>query len=933
MREKLLIAVSAASLLTGADTAVAQEAASKDVVIVTGTRIPRKDFTAASPVSTFDRAEIRAQGATALEEFLNTLPQIKPDLGKTSNNPGDGSASIDLRGLGRGRTLVLINGRRVAPTGTGSAIDANAIPAAMIERVEIVSGGASAVYGSDAVTGAVNFITRKNFTGLELDAQADVYGAGDGVAYNASIAGGFRFADDRGHVAVFADYLKREPVLQGDRAFSAVVLNESGGVLVPSGSPSVPAGRTVGGGPSLLFQPDGTIRPFSPPSDLYNFAPANYLQTPLQRWSAGAFAEYETAGGVEFYSELMYSRPQTAAELAPALSTFSAPLVIDGPFFDPSARPTLTARFDPDLDGIGVANISKRFEDVGPRITGAQRHYWRAVAGFRADIAPDWSLEAFYSYGRNGNKQSLDNAVSLSRVRQGLLIDPVTGLCVDPSDGCVAVNIFGVGNITAEARDFIIVNGLENTYRSVQHNAALIATGDVFSWSQGTVQFSGGLEYRRNIASSQADPALETGDALGFSTFAGAEGAISVYETFGELLVPVLDGQPFAEHLELELGGRYSHYSSAGGVWTWKAGGQWMPFEGLRFSGMWQRAVRAPNVEELFQVPVADFGVMGGSEDICAAANDPAGAGLFDVCVAQGMDPAAVGVYDPPANVDLLFDVVSGGNPDLRSERAGSITAGFDYTFDAPMLLRIGADFFEITLQDAITFIDDAGSLCAIVKDPSSEICRLIHRAPAGDPLFVEHHPLNLAIARTKGIDFSFDFSGDFPALGHDASFAVRSAATYYLEFGEQQALNAPFIDCAGFYHSACGVADTGGINASVVFPKSLVTTSFSLTKGNFTGGLRWRWLAGVENLEPLIADLGGQPPPLLAITHVDAKNYVDLSASYEIRVGITLRAGVDNVLKTSPPLLGSQQVQANTDPSRYDVFGRRFFAGLNLRF
>ncbi len=902
-----------------------------DEIFVTGSRIPRKDLTSASPVATYDREEITEFGTTVLEDFVNTLPQIKPDFGKTSNNPGDGSSSIDLRGLGAGRTLVLLNGRRVAPSGTGSAIDVNVIPGAMIERVEIVSGGASAVYGSDAVTGAVNFITRKDFTGVEASAQADVYGAGDGQVYNASIVGGLNFAEGRGHAAVFADFLKRQPVFQGDREFTERVFLELGGALVPSGSGITPAGRTLTGGPSLIFNPDGTVRPFSVPADLYNFAPANYLQTPLTRWSAGAFAEFEASETIDLYAELMYARPSARRELAPPPAPgFTAPLVINGPFFPASTRAILRTRYDPDNDGFGTVRFSKRFDDTGSRIFTTQREYWRGVLGFQARVAPTWTIDAFYSYARNDNSEALDNAVSLSRVLQGLNINPVTGACTNPSNGCVAVNVFGDGNISPAAQDFIRVTGLANLYSTVQHNAAAVATGELFSWSEGTVQTSIGVEFRRNAASAEADPALATGDALGFNSFAGAEGEISVYEAFSELLVPLLEDEFLAERLELEAGGRYSHYSTAGGVFTWKAGGQWVPFEGLRLTGMWQRAVRAPNVQELFEVAVRDTADVDLSDiDFCAARNDPVGSGLAAVCIAQGMSPAAIGVYDLTPGDVSTFDFISGGNPDLAVERAGSITAGFDYTFDLPVDLTIGADYFSISIEDAISLPDSPLTLCAVVADPGAPVCQAIVRAPSGELVSGRGGPINVGVARATGIDMTLDFDADLPSsfgLG-DARFALRSAAAAYFDIGEAQTANSPFIDCAGFYAVGCGA----GFAASL--PKYQVTSAFSLERGAFTGSLRWRWMSGAENLDPVLRQLAGIPPsPDTAIFSIPGKHYVDLSAVYELFDGVRLRAGVDNVFKTKPPLLGDQQVQANTDPSRYDVFGRRFFIGVNVR-
>lgn len=266
----------------------------------------------------------------------------------------------------------------------------------------------------------------------------------------------------------------------------------------------------------------------------------------------------------------------------------------------------LAAGLDPDMDGVASAFLRRRFNEVGPHIIEKDRDYYRGVAGFTADLAPQWTLDGYYSYGRNETTERLENSISRTRLRQGLPIDPVSGGCLDPSGDCVPVNIFGPGNISADAAAFIRNDGLQNSDRSVQHVASLAATGDVFDWSGGTVQGSFGAEFRRNAARFIGEPGLNTGDAIGFNPFDSVSGSINVYEFFGEALIPLLTDHRFADRLEIEAGGRWSHYSTAGGVWTWKAGGQWRPTENLRFTGMWQRAIRAPNVEELFSPTVSD---------------------------------------------------------------------------------------------------------------------------------------------------------------------------------------------------------------------------------------------------------------------------------------------------------------------------------------
>ncbi|NNE41148.1 MAG: TonB-dependent receptor plug domain-containing protein, partial [Marinicaulis sp.] len=449
-----------------------------DVIFVTGTRIPRPDAQAASPVASFDREAINTFRSMTIEDFINDLPLVTPDFGRTGNNPGDGTARINLRGLGPQRSLILLNGRRVAPAGIDSAVDINTIPSALLERVEIVSGGASAVYGSDAVTGAVNFITRDNLQGVEISGQFDIFGVGDGETYNTSIIAGTDFADGRGHVTVYGDYLNGTPVRSDAREFTSVVIgeNRTTGELIERGSFTVPEG-VIGFPPAMLngelvfpiFNEDGSFREWFFNEETYNFAPDNYLQTAIERWSGGAFIDFEIYPDFELFSEFMFSRPTTKSQLAPTPANLFASFTIDSAFFADSTREELRAAYDPDGDGIGDAFVAKRLEEVGPRQSHLTGNYYRSVVGFRTDLTAAWTVDGYYSYSRNDNLAGEGNNVSRSRLLQGLLVDPSTNQCVDPSGGCVPVNIFGLGNISAEAVDFIRVDGIENKSHATQH--------------------------------------------------------------------------------------------------------------------------------------------------------------------------------------------------------------------------------------------------------------------------------------------------------------------------------------------------------------------------------------------------------------------------------------------------------------------------------
>lgn len=918
---------------------------SEQVIIVTGSRIPRLDAVSASPVTFIARDEIERFPEVNLEEFLNELPQFTPDFSRSSNNPGNGTAQLNLRGLGPSRSLILLNGRRLTPQGTGSAIDINAIPSIMIDSVEIVTGGVSTVYGSDAVTGAVNFKTRE-IDGLMASGQFDIYGAGDGEAYNFSAVAGTGFADERGQVTVYADYLERTALLGSDRAFTEFVLSENSttGALEPRGSSIVPEGiiffplAPIGGAiANPIFTPDGSIRAFEE-TDLFNFAADNFLQTPLQRWSGGLLADFDVADNLTLFTELMYARSRSDRQLAPATARLGIAFDIDSDFFNDQSRAILRASYDPDGDGVANAFFGKRLSEAGPRLSSRTGDYYRAVGGMRLELGQKWVMDAHYSYGRVDEADRSSNDVSRSRLQQAVLVDPATGACVNPAGGCVPANVFGDGNLSAEAIDFIRIAPYESTSRSVQHIGSFAATGPLSSWQAGDIYASFGAEYRSNSARFNPAAELATGDSLGFfATGEPVDGGFDVFELFAEATLPLLADRPFAQRLELEGGVRYSDYSNSGGVWTWKAGAQWVPVEGLRFRSSVQRAVRAPNIGELLESPAATPSVLPGIFDFCLASNDPVGNDLADVCVAQGMEPAQVGVYDAPPGSNpgafrIPFVRVRSGNPELEPEKAKTFTAGVEYGRQGTVDFNVSASYFSIELDNAISADLNPFGVCAILKDPNSDVCLNITREPNGLIGTVADKPLNISTARVEGIDFGLGLSLDGPRWltsatgGQDGRIQLRSLATRTLEIGLQSSPAVPFLDCAGGFSKDCG------FSSGSTYPDFVINTTVSYNDSRFGASLRWRHVGPIENVQPQFDALSGITRPPLTIPSVGSRNYLDLGIRFSLSERLRLQAGVDNLLKTTPPLLGNQASQSNTDPARYDIFGRRFFIRFEAR-
>ncbi len=907
-----------------------------DEITVTGSRIARRDFSAPSPIVTLDTAELQLSGTTTVEDLLNTLPQVIADRDRTTNS-GGGTAAINLRGMGIGRTLIMLNGRRFSASQIGGAVDVNNIPAALIERVEVVTGGASAVYGSDAVVGVVNFIIDDDFDGLEINAQYDITHEGDGQTFDLSVSGGTQFAGGRGHVTGFLNYHERQSLLGGDREFTSVVIGEDDGHLVEEGSSAVPEGAIlfpetiIDGVPinRVLFNRDGTLRPANFPEDLYNFAPYNYLQVPLERTVAAAFLQYEFNASLRGELEMLYAHNEIAQQLAPTPFSFFGSVSIDSPFLPPETRQVFSDSFDPDGDGLAEFFMRRRLQEMEPRRLEDMRDVIRLLAGLDGEMTDAWKWQAYYSYTETDVDPLLLNAVSASRFEQALLIDPLTGGCLDPSNGCVPANIYGAGNLSPEAAEFLRIGTLENEEQIEEQIASVVFTGELWSLPAGALGAAAGLEWRRLEALFMPDPAALAGDVVGFRSDQPAIGATEVKEVYAEVLVPLLADLAAAKYLAVEAGARSSDYSTAGTVETWKLGVEWMPTESLRFRAMYQETIRAPSVLEIFEVPRQDIRErFNPVTDLCSASRDPVGNGLTDVCVAQGLDPALVGVFEAPDRNFVTF--FTGGNPDLEPEESKSVTLGFVLQPTNIAGVSFSLDYFDIEINDAIADIE-AGALaaCFALKDPNSNLCSGYVRDASGRIAEANNYPRNVAVQRSEGVDLQLHYSLDAPSLALFDDFAnldLTLNGTWYMTNGSQADPLTPFFDCAGYYGPTCAFSSFGTL------PEFKTTMRLTYASGPLTASLRWRWIDGMKNSEPIFTALFNLPDPVLAIPEIGSKSYFDLSGTYDFSDSVTVYGGANNLFDTGPPLLAGAQTNHNTDPSTYDAIGRQYFLGITYR-
>lgn len=955
-QESVSVEESAAAQVTGT---APQAAAEETAIVVTGSRLVRTDLAAPSPLTVIGENDIKLSGSVTIENTINEFPQLAS--GNTSNvNSGGGSGVLtaNLRGLGATRTLVLVNGRRFIPANSDGQVDLSSIPDALVKRVEIITGGASAVYGSDAIAGAVNFILKNDFDGVEASYQYGQTFRDDGASNKVDLTIGTNLDDNRGNVTVSASYTKRNPVFQSGRDFAAVPLDTIGGVLVPGGSSAIPGTRiSLSSGQrnrlvgvnltptgactsinGIRFGEGGTVLPYCNPEDAYNYAAFNYLLRPLERIQASAIARYEISENAEIYGEAyvvntrnrLQQAPDSATPLTPGAGsgTLLVPNYATNPSLLPAVRDFFTnnaAIFDPDGDGTAaVVGAGRRYNELGPRENFFERNAFSLTTGLRGSfdaIGSDWSYDGFFQYQRNRTDTRTQNLISQTRLSQGLdtIIDANGNVvCRNQTLGCVPVNIFGLDTITPEAGVFITpVRASDDRFTRTVMGASL--SGTLFDLPAGPVAVALGTEYRKDDFVFNPSP-LDLAREYGAVSQSAVEGSFNVSEVFGELRVPILSDMAFADTLAIEGAARYSDYggdnSTVGGVFTWKIGAEYAPIDWIRFRSVFNRAIRAPTINEL-KDPISTGFTSG--EDPCVASRNPTPA-QQDLCVAQGVARADLPTFTQ-ANVG--FDARTGGNPSLTEERSKTFTAGVVLSPPFVPRLNITVDYFKVEVDDAIARINANQTLndCFTTLDQSSASCRAINRFSNGQINFVSTQLNNIGLLKVEGIDAQADYRLDLPFAqidGDNATLALSAVASFLFERSTQVIADQAPLDCAGHFGGGC----TGnGIFATPDFKLNLSSTYNS---GPLTVRLAGR----------MVGDLKLYPGIAAAVEEAPAQWYFDAAVNARVMEELELFGGIDNLLDNQPPILGTAiSADTNTDPSLYDVVGRRFFMGARLKF
>jgi outer membrane receptor protein involved in Fe transport len=980
-----------ASADTNVAAAIADPAPSDGgAIVVTGSRISQPNLTSSSPITAVSSQEIKMQGATRIEDVLNSLPQSFATQSSSTSNGSNGTATANLRNLGDQRTLVLVNGRRLTPgdpASKSSAADLNMIPSALIKRVDVLTGGASSVYGSDAVGGVVNFVLDTNFTGLSVDANYGLYNhnnnssrfqniakaagypsasgnAADGGNFDVNLKAGAATKDGRGHIVVYGGYRKINPILQGDRDYSACGLAAGDTDYACGGSATAypsnfSLGDAVKGGPATNYTL-GANGQLVEGRSLYNANPQNYYQRPDERYTAGAFVHYDVSDAFRPYGEFMFMRDRTVAQIAPSgdfnntdtincnnpllsaeqVSVFCRSTNLVG-YDAATGTGTPTVFTNPDGSTYNKANlmIGRRNIEGGARQADLTHTSYRAVLGAKGDVAPGISYDLYGQYGVTTFNEVYRNEWSKSALEKGL--DVITGpngqpTCrsvIDGSDpNCVPINLFTPGQLSQQALNYVQKDGYEHG-----HTKELVVSGSVTvlgsnygiktPWADDGLALNIGGEYRKESLSLKVDQAFATGDLTGQGgPTLPVNGQYNVKEFFAELQVPLVSDRKFIKELSLTGGYRFSSYSTAGSVSSYKGELVWAPVSDIKFRGGYNRAVRAPNVQELF---AAQSVQIDGATDPCAGGLDKNGTTVNGWTAAQcahtGLNPAKFGLIS--TNPSEQYNGLVGGNPNLKPEKADTFTAGIILQ---PSFLRgfnATIDAFRIKVKDIIGTLgaDTIISQCLQTGDPT--MCNYIHRDAngslwQGNDGYITDINVNAGSLTTQGIDFATSYSYRTAKIG---TFSFNFQGTYVDKFESNKA-GAKF-NCAGLYGPQC------------LYPQSKWRHTARLTWAS-TNGIslsgRWRYLSGTRFEKTTDdSDLAGSFFPL--DSHIKAQNYFDLTASARVADRATFRIGANNLMDRKPPILSQSASpigaygNGNTYPGIFDASGRYIFVGVTI--
>ncbi len=1013
----------AASAQTASAGATANAPAAIAEVTVTGSRIRSPNLTSVSPLTVVSDQEIKLQGASNIENLLNGLPQITAGQQSNVSNGASGTATVDLRDLGPARTLVLVDGKRLMPGDPKTPFaDLNNIPSALVERVDVVTGGASAVYGADAVAGVVNFILKKNFQGVELDGQYGIVQHNNGnsgrsiqgvqgisnflkaptnysntLSTEVSAIIGVNSPDDKGNITAYATYRNLQAITQDKYDVSSCSIsatNTSGpdsyiynGHACQGSSNSQfgrftlqnDGSRNPGslGGTRFHVNPNGTATFTTAAVPSYNYAPTNYFQRPEDRYTAGFNAHYRVNAAADVYADLLFADDHTVAQIAPS-GLFAGGGPNKQSFYSINCNnPLLAASQQAQLCGAQAGTGTIVNAQIGFRFAGLNRQddlrhtNYKIDIGSRGELGQGWSYDAYLQYGTSIFNEHYNNDASSRKIQNALIVDPTTGKCVAESTLCVPLNIFQFGKLTPQQLAYVVTPGFQSG-QTTEQIASVSVTGDIGQYgfkspyANSGISLALGTEYRSESLTFNTDNEYQTGDLSGQgATVLPNSGSFDVYELFGEARIPLVEDVPFIKSLNLDLGYRFSDYSTSGTTDAYKVEGDWAITRDVRLRGGYNRAVRAPNVNELFT-----------SQQIQnVGANDPcAGQATYTQgCINSfattaallGTTPAALAARFPGSGLGQCpaaqcSGLVS-GNRNLKPEQADTFTFGVVFTPTWHWLHGFSAsiDYYNIEVDNVISAPAPQLILNECVNGITAA-CTLVQRDATsgilyGNSGYVIDQTINGGFIKTEGYDVTaaYRFNLHDWSLPDWGSVAINFVGTYISKFTTQPIANGPAYDCAGLYGAICGTP-LPHWKSRVRFTYTPPTLPLNLSLDwRYVGAVKFDANQGNQGSTPFGAPLvGAAKGNYLLANHpsgitdtaderIHAFNYIDLSATWRVRPNLNLRFGVTNVFDTDAPIVDANVVPAagpptgngNTYPGVYDSLGRTFFIGLTADF
>jgi iron complex outermembrane recepter protein len=874
-------------------------------VVVTGSRIRSEAGATTAPVTVLTKDQLTRGGNDSLGKVLQTLPFNTGSPPNTNVNAGgDGSTRIDLRGLKPQRTLTLLNGRRLPNGGIGAdaSVDIDSLPLSMVERVEVLTTGASAVYGADAIGGVVNVITRSHFKGVELGLQRSETGRSDGTITRAQALVGGDVA--QGSWMIGADYVDQEGVSMGARGYSAIPLVAAsvdgtrvptGSLVIPDGIFEVPEGNTLGLQPGAYTrvpratgQTASDWRPYADES--FNYAPYTYLQTPSERGSLWLMGTQPLSGGLELFFEGLFSHRESSQNLAPAPFQADSGIPANN-FYNPF--------------GVDVPFGLRRLVELGTRTFSQRIQTWRALAGVRGELG-EWTWEASVATSES-DAITRENGLPLADPlitgigasgldASGRIVcgtpDPVTGIVPAGAviDGCVPINLFGgAGSIAQDQVDYVAGPLRDDGFNS-QRLASIGLEGAWGRTPAGPILWALGGEFRRESGAYQYDPQRVGGTVSTGLAADIAGGSFEAREGYGEMRVPLLDEQTGWGSLGTTLGGRVSDFSTFGTHSTWHAGLRWELSRAWAVRVDYGTLFRAPALSELYRAQDSELRFQ--SVDPCG--NSPTAEQQAN-CAANGVPG---GSYVQPE--DSIYLRYAGGNTDLEPEEGYSFDAGVEFRATGAAAWRASVDVFQTRLDRFVENPDDETILSECADHGTALACGKIQRVADGSVSSIDVRLSNYGRVTVEGIDLA----AQVDLASRAGEWSLHALATNLLRHEVQ------------VFEGGVSSERVGQANLFFVLPEWRALGGVNWTRDAWSARYTLQWVGPYVDcvrtidFEPYCHDV----PSVI---------YQDVDASFQWR-GIAIRAGINNLSDRDPPYLGAGE--ANTNTPTYRLLGRTYF-------